>query len=194
MLQTLTQHYDIGIGTSHQQQQQKDVIGVLTTHPYTLCALLRVFARGIETLPSRADYSTNPTGDGHTPLPLEVCGPLMESSPVNYVRDAVPCPGTLSANTRFYVDHAEPDAALRSVVSGKNKLLRGGWEWPFGELGEGCEYLCVLEYARDEGGAVRPRILGGGGFFKGMYTRERAGAARPARRATPADDDFVCSG
>ena len=87
---------------------------------------------------------------------------IMAASPVNYVKSAKP-KGSLfekgredgvvcCADTAFWVDHAEPLAALAAV---KERDV----QWPFGELPEGCEYL-VLVKAADvdaEGKRVRRR-------------------------------------
>lgn len=75
---------------------------------------------------------------------------IMDASPVDYVRtaklrgslfDNKVSDGTVScADTNFFVDHAEPDAALNAIV-GK------GIEWPFGELPEGHEFLILIEHS-----------------------------------------------
>lgn len=73
---------------------------------------------------------------------------IMDTSPVEYVRtarlhgslfDDKESDGTVScADTNFFVDHAEPDAAMQAVLS-------RGVEWPFGRLPEGCEFLALME-------------------------------------------------
>ena len=66
----------------------------------------------------------------------------MGSSPVQYVRNAQLHENTdgsvLCADTGFWVDHAEPDAALRVVKE-------RGIEWPFGKLPEGHEFLAIAK-------------------------------------------------
>lgn len=42
-----------------------------------------------------------------------------------------------SAFTNFFVDHAEPREALQMVEARGNR-------WPFGKLGDGCEYLLIV--------------------------------------------------
>lgn len=69
-------------------------------------------------------------------------------SPVEYVRtaklygslfdDKVSDGAVSCADTNFFVDHAEPDAALDAVLS-------RGVEWPFGGLPEGHEFLVFVE-------------------------------------------------
>jgi hypothetical protein len=64
---------------------------------------------------------------------------IMQNSPVRYVREACILPDEESccAYTEFFVDRAEPDGVLDEV--------RKGQEWVFGELGKGCEFLCLVE-------------------------------------------------
>lgn len=72
----------------------------------------------------------------------------MASCPVKYVRTAQlrgsllnseVTDGTVScADTEFFVDHTEPDAALDAVQ-------RKGIKWPFGRLPEGHEFLVFVE-------------------------------------------------
>ena len=75
---------------------------------------------------------------------------IMAASPVNYVKSAKP-KGSLfekgredgvvcCADTAFWVDHAEPLAALAAI---KERDV----QWPFGELPEGCEYLVLVKAA-----------------------------------------------
>lgn len=73
---------------------------------------------------------------------------IMDTSPVEYVRtarlhgslfDNKVSDGTVScADTNFFVDHAEPDAALEAVPS-------RGPKWPPGRLPEGHEFLALME-------------------------------------------------
>ena len=141
MLQALAMHYDVGRST------RRDLVGVASSNPYTICTLLRVFGRGIEVLPSKPDWEENPVR--HTPLPISACEPIVKAAPVNYIRDAKLLPGTLTANTRFFIDHAAPDEALTRIVYSINKQMIEPWEWLFGNLEPGCEYLCILDYSFD---------------------------------------------
>lgn len=73
---------------------------------------------------------------------------IMNASPVEYVRaaklhgslfdDRVSDGAVSCTDTNFFVDHAEPDAALDAVLS-------RGIEWPFGRLPEGHEFLVFME-------------------------------------------------
>ena len=73
----------------------------------------------------------------------------MKSSPIPYVRDAKLCGklfGDASSglvagiDSRFFVDHAEPMQALKEI--------KQHWDWPLGDLPEGCEYLLVMPSTR----------------------------------------------
>ncbi|KAL3951836.1 hypothetical protein ACCO45_013553 [Purpureocillium lilacinum] len=74
---------------------------------------------------------------------------VMKSSPIPYVRDAKLCGklfGDASSglvagiDSRFFVDHAEPMQALKEI--------KQHWDWPLGDLPEGCEYLVVMPSTR----------------------------------------------
>ncbi|KAG9194425.1 hypothetical protein G6011_04460 [Alternaria panax] len=139
MLQVLAMHYNVGRST------QRDLVGVATSNPYTVCTVLRVFGRGIEVLPSKTEWETNPVR--HMPLPSSACEPIIKAAPVNYIRNVKMLPGKLTANTRFFVDHTAPDEALKRILYSMNKQVTEPWEWLFGHLGPGYEYVCVLEYS-----------------------------------------------
>jgi hypothetical protein len=49
------------------------------------------------------------------------------------VTDPISC-----ADTAFWVDHTEPHEVLWQVIADKGA-------WPFGNLLDGCEYLCLVE-------------------------------------------------
>ena len=97
-------------------------------------AALRAFGRGLE----EVNLSTVKTR----------ARKIMDASPVEYVRtanlhgslfdDKVSDGAVSCADTNFFVDHAEPDAALDTVLS-------RGIEWPFGRLPEGHEFLAFIE-------------------------------------------------
>ncbi|XMA11070.1 hypothetical protein WAI453_003861 [Rhynchosporium graminicola] len=73
---------------------------------------------------------------------------ILASCPVKYVREAElhgalfedsPVDGRVScADTQFWVDHQEPDAALKIIE-------RRGILWPLGHLPEGHEYLLIVK-------------------------------------------------
>ena len=143
MLQAMTEHYDIG------KLPQTDSVGVISAHPYTLCAILRVFGRGIEHLPSEPDWKKMSAEHPHTPFSSPRCALEMESAPVRYLNTARLLPGTLTALTGFRVDYFVTRAAVERIVYSINKQVPEPWEWLFGILELGCEYVCVLDYRHD---------------------------------------------
>ncbi|KAF1846846.1 uncharacterized protein K460DRAFT_285385 [Cucurbitaria berberidis CBS 394.84] len=153
MLKALVLHYDIGKRTN-----LRDFVGVLSPHPYTLSAVLRVFARGIESLPSKTDWEKTPAQYPYAPLQGSHYAPIMKSSPVEYVRNATPCPDTLTAKTNLYLNHTETDLALQRIVFAINKQVRQPWQWLFSDLAEGFEYLCVLDFQYDPEYKMRPQF------------------------------------
>ncbi|EOA87118.1 uncharacterized protein SETTUDRAFT_19634 [Exserohilum turcica Et28A] len=144
MLRALTMHFDIG-----RLPYQRDFVGVTTPNPYTICTVLRVFGRGIDALPSKPDWEKSLRQMPHTPLRYLKCAPIVHAAPIEYVRTARVIPNTLVANTEFFIDHADVEHALRRVVYGMNRQIQEPWEWLFGVLTQGCEYVCVLEYRHD---------------------------------------------
>jgi hypothetical protein len=151
MLQALVKNYDIGKNPNHE-----DFVGVLSPHPYTICAVLRIFGRGIESLPSRPDLERR--RGSSSPLRIEECASLMRKSPVEYVRTARKHSVSLAANTNFFIDHTLSDEAVRTISYAMNKQLHEPWEWPFGDLPEGHEFLCVLRYRFDPDYSMRPQL------------------------------------
>lgn len=120
MLQALVKHYDIG-----NHGPQKDFVGVLSSNPYTICAVLRVFGRGVEATPSKPDWE-NQQGflrKKHSPLHPANCEISMQTSPVEYVRKAKVHDDGLVADTGFYIDHAVPDEAVRKISYAMNKQV-----------------------------------------------------------------------
>jgi hypothetical protein len=142
MLQALTMHCDIG-----RIEDQTDFVGVASSQPYAICAMLRVFAHGIESLPSKLDWDAN--GSPHLPLPISRCADLIEDAPVGYVREGVPSAKALTIDTTFLADHTVSDLALQRIIFSMNKQIERPWMWLFGELAPGHEYLCILEYHQD---------------------------------------------
>lgn len=154
MLQTLVKHYDIG-----RIPQLRDRVGVLSSHPYTICTVLRVFGRGVESLPSIGGSEPLALNASHMPLRGQQCITIVGNSPVEYVRSARVRPDSLSAFTNFMVDHTAPEQALDTISYGMNRQLREPWRWYFGDLGGGCEYLCILKYWFDPGYDMNPRRM-----------------------------------
>ena len=142
MLQALAMHYDIGRST------QRDLVGIATVNPYSLCAILRVFGRGIEVLTSKPDWEK--CRIRHTPLLSAACEPIVGAAPLSYIRNAKLSQGKLIANTRFFVDHATSEEAMKRIIHSMNQQVSGPWEWLFGCLEPGYEYVCILDYSYDQ--------------------------------------------
>ncbi|KAF2433255.1 hypothetical protein EJ08DRAFT_96851 [Tothia fuscella] len=110
--------------------------GILSSHPYACLAAIRSFA-GCD----MANYDPGDTA--------QYKRTILESSPIPYIRDAEFNNDTIqkgndsikeetcSAFTRFYVDHGEPQEALRSV-QGRGVI------WKLGTLKEGHEHLVIV--------------------------------------------------
>lgn len=96
--------------------------GVLSSHPFAIAAVLRVFGQG-------NSLEIN--------FQREQAHSVMKSCPVGYVRSAALIAGGLCADTQFWVDHTEPKEALR--------VMEGKGSWVLGGLPEGCEYLALLK-------------------------------------------------
>ncbi|CZT02215.1 uncharacterized protein RAG0_09474 [Rhynchosporium agropyri] len=109
-------------------------VGILSSHPFSISAVARVFGRGVEIV----DLDTMKFDARE----------ILASCPVKYVREAElygalfedsPVDGRVScADTQFWVDHQEPDAALKIIE-------RRGILWPLGHLPEGHEYLLIVK-------------------------------------------------
>ena len=109
-------------------------VGILSSHPFAILAVLRVFGSGPE--------------DVNLEMTQQHARAIMESCPVGYVREAklrgslfqgAVGDGAVScADTGFWVDHEEPLRALE-IVRGKGII------WPFGELPVGHEFLVIVK-------------------------------------------------
>ena len=103
-------------------------IGVLSSHPATIRATLTAFGGGLENV----DLS----------MAREYARDIMSTAPVPYVQSAIlqgSDNGSIcSANTKFFVDHREPEEALA-------KIQEQGKIWPFGALLDGHEFLVLVE-------------------------------------------------
>ncbi|KAG9577054.1 hypothetical protein KCU86_g9147, partial [Aureobasidium melanogenum] len=97
------------LSTNHED----DGYGILSSHPFAVSAILRALGRGLDQV---EECTISPR-----------IRDIMASCPVNYVRtaklrgslfDSKVTDGTVScADTEFFVDHAEPDAALDAIQS-----------------------------------------------------------------------------
>lgn len=110
------------------------IMGILSSHPYAIMAVLRVSGCEFEQvdLQMAKDH-------GHA---------IMKSCPVPYVHNAVlrgslfeenaPQGVVSCAHTSFFVDHTEPLHALQT-------LEIAGIIWPFGTLPDGHEFALIIE-------------------------------------------------
>jgi predicted GNAT family acetyltransferase len=115
-------------------RQDERGFGILSSHPFAILAVLRVFGRG----PDDVDLE----------MTRKHAREIMASCPVGYVKEAKlrgelfegeVADGTVScADTDFWVDHGEPLEALKIV-------REKGITWPFGELPDGHEFLVVVK-------------------------------------------------
>ncbi|KAI4696192.1 uncharacterized protein J4E88_000364 [Alternaria novae-zelandiae] len=134
---------------SHLRENKHDhSFGILSSHPATIRAALRAFGHGIEQVDLSGIKALIPA--------------IMKSSPVPYVKMATPT-GSLfdqgdqtgavcCADTAFWVDHAEPLAAL-------NVIKEDGIKWPFGDLPDGCEFLAFSTTTHDAEDLMDPRVM-----------------------------------
>lgn len=109
-------------------------VGILSSHPFAIAAVLRVFGNGMENVDME--------------MMRVHARKVMSTCPVPYVREAKlhgslfeedVTDGSVScADTGFWVDHREPLEAL-SIVH------RKGMVWPLGYLPEGHEFLVLVD-------------------------------------------------
>jgi hypothetical protein len=114
-------------------RQDEAIVGVLSSHPFAISAVLRIFGDGVEGV----DLET-----------VKQCRAVMTTCPVRYVNEATlhgalfedqAGDGSVScADTKFWVDHQEPLEALKAI---KEK----GFVWPFGQLPNGHEFLALVK-------------------------------------------------
>lgn len=113
--------------------------GILSSYPFAILAVLRVFGRGSEEI-ADLDMAKNHAR------------PLMASCPVSYVKNAkihgslfekeVKDGSVSCADTKFWVDHTEPLQALATIQ-------KKGIAWPFGDLPDGHEFLVLVKAKAD---------------------------------------------
>lgn len=130
-------HRNQGIAKKLLQELRHDSdygVGILSSHPFAISAVLRVFGSGLE----KTDLE----------VIRQQAQAVMKSCPVEYVSGAG-LRGTLfeksetldnvisCADTKFWVDHKEPLTAL-DIIKEKGAI------WPFGNLPEGHEFLALV--------------------------------------------------
>jgi hypothetical protein len=122
--------YDLKIG---QDPQIKDIVGILSVHPFAIRATLRIFGKGIISLDTGLRWDGKPIDVPHAPLPVSDCIPIMKSSPVAYVRDAqMTSTMDLVAYTSLFIDHREQEQALQDTTDEMIRMTRRSWRWYFG--------------------------------------------------------------
>lgn len=134
------QHRNQGIAKSLLENlgQNEEAVGILSSHPFAISAVLRVFDRGLD--------------DVDLEITKKHAAAVMKSCPVGYVQSAE-LRGTLfgpsdnddgalsCADTKFWVDHGEPLEALETIRS-------KGIVWPLGELPDGHEFVILVKSHR----------------------------------------------
>ena len=123
------EHRNQGVATSMlrklKEQGSQDYVGILSSHPFAIMAMLRSFDGGIKDVEQATEHVK-----AHSAA-------VMACSPVRYVREAALHSSLHCAFTGSYVDHREPEKAL--------EILRDGEiVWPLGELPQGHEYLVLV--------------------------------------------------
>jgi hypothetical protein len=121
------------------QSDNDRAFGSLSSHPFAILAVLRVYGRGVE--------------DVNFDMTKAHARSIMQSCPVAYVTQAklhgslfdslVDDKSVSCADTGFWVDHEEPLAALISV-------REKGIDWPLGDLPEGHEFLIIVNTKTSE--------------------------------------------
>ncbi|THW46452.1 hypothetical protein D6D21_03907 [Aureobasidium pullulans] len=116
------------------EDNDDSAVGILSSHPFAIAAVLRALGK-------RLRQTNECVGNSQIKT-------IMASCPIDYVRTARlrgsafesnVHDGTIScADTKFFVDHAEPHAAL-------DALRDKGIKWPLGRLPEGHEFLAFVE-------------------------------------------------
>ncbi|KAE9378623.1 hypothetical protein N431DRAFT_396406 [Stipitochalara longipes BDJ] len=136
-------------------EEQGMMIGVLSSNAFTIAAVLRVFGQGIERVEEVVETTRRNAGEVMASCPVsyvktaKLRGSLYESAGEDRNEDG----GVVScADTGFWVDHQEPEKALRV-------LEEKGVEWPLGKLPEGCEFLVLVEVRKI--GRIEPLMMQG---------------------------------
>lgn len=153
---------------SHLRAPGDSFFGILSSHPFALLAALRAFSTGIENVDLTNAKNEAKRVMERSPVPYVrdarlrgrlfggdagalTGGEGLEAGSVEERGDASAGDrreqkgdegSVCCADTGFWVDHAEPRAALEIV---KNR----GVEWPYGDLPEGCEFLVLVKGVKE---------------------------------------------
>jgi hypothetical protein len=141
MLSKLRSHHQIG-----GSPPTSDLVGILSSHPFPIRSVLRIFGRGIQLLTTSLACDGIPMNLQHAPRREAECLRILKSSPVDYVRNARlnPESESISADTHFFIDHSVPRQARQLTEDMMH------CRWYFGLLPEGSEYICVLQCPFDK--------------------------------------------
>jgi hypothetical protein len=141
MLSRLRSNHQIG-----ESPPTADLVGILSSHPFSIRSVLRIFGRGIQLLATSLGRDRIPMNLQHAPRREAECLRILKSSPVDYVRNARlnPESESISADTHFFIDHSVPRQALQLTEDMMHS------RWYFGPLPEGSEYICMLQCPFDK--------------------------------------------
>jgi len=124
--------------------------GIVSSHAHAIMAATGAFGRSTEDPPhfleSVREHAAQMRAQQSLNFIQEHAVKVMKRSPIRYIREAT-VHGTLfgdvgdavsTVNTRFLVDHTEPEEALQLVK-------KAGNPWAFGSLPEGHEFLALIK-------------------------------------------------
>jgi predicted GNAT family acetyltransferase len=116
-------------------RDNEEAVGILSSHPFAVLAVLRVFGHGSEDVESDLEMTKENAREimGFCPVGYVQEAKLREEGEDVKVKDGV----ISCADTGFWVDHQEPLAALKT-------LKDEGRKWHLGDLPEGHEYLVIV--------------------------------------------------
>lgn len=122
------------------------IMGIASSHPAACNSLCNLFSKISFRVPSK--FAEHPAADGsirdvELPFITLHAAAALRCSPIPYLSAAPPCGalagtpgGSYSADTSFFVDHAEPQEILQTY----NKDNK----WAFGELLDGHEFVVLI--------------------------------------------------
>lgn len=124
------------------------IMGIASSHPAACNSLCNLFGKMLSRSSVPSMFAEHPAADGNTrsvdlPFITLHATAALRCSPIPYLSAAPPCgalagtPGdSYSANTSFFVDHAEPLGILQSYIKDD--------KWAFGELLDGHEFVVLI--------------------------------------------------